>query len=313
MFSGQGSQYYQMGKELQDHPVFSYWIKQGADILESFGQPSFLKTLYQTQTKEGWNDLLLTHPGLVIIEYAVFQVLKNLGVVPDAVLGFSVGEFSAAVAAEVWTFEEAIKAAYEQAKIVSSLCPQGGMTAVLATPDIYHHSSLKEYVHLAGINYAEHFMIAGKTDGLQKAHQILTSLKKTFIPLPIDYAFHSQEIAPAQKPFEHYCKKEFQFKNPTIPLISGLTGLTLEKIPDSYFWDVVYQPSLFQNTISILESNFKNFYIDLGPSGTLSTFIKYNLSSSSQSLGLPLLTPFHNGRKNLEQLLMRLKEVNISN
>lgn len=309
MFSGQGSQYYQMGKELQYNPVVSHWLKQGDEILASLGQPSFLASFYNGQTKEGWSNLLLTHPALVIIEYAVFQLLKNLGVVPDAVLGFSVGEFSAAAAAGVWTFEEAVKAAYEQAKLVVRLCPKGGMTAIIASPDIYWQSHfLKERVYLAGINYSEHFIIAGKSDVLSKTHQILKSLNKTFFSLPVDYAFHSKEIAAAQAPFEQYCKAHLRLKNPEISFISGLTGLPLNKVPDSYFWDVVYQRLSFQSVITVLEKNAKNLYIDLGPSGTLATFVKYNLAPTSHSNGVSLLTPFHNGDKNIEQLLIRLKK-----
>lgn len=308
MFSGQGSQYYQMGKEFQEDPIFSHWMKQGADILEGIGQPSFLSLLYETTSRESWNDLLLTHPGLVIIEYATFQVLKNLGLEPDAILGFSIGEFSAAAAANVLTFEEAIKAAYEQAKIIADICPIGGMTAVLAPPHFYEQSVLKEYVHLAGINYNEHFMIAGKKNSLEKAHRFLKLSDKTFISLPVNYAFHSPEITQAQIPFESYFKKSVQLKNSSIPLVSSLTGQPLEKIDCSHFWNVVYEPLNFQNVISILESNFNNLFVDLGPSGTLATFIKYNLLKSSSSLAMPLLTPFHNGKKNLEQLSLFLKE-----
>lgn len=309
MFSGQGSQYYQMGKELRDNLVVSYWMKQGAEILKNLGEPSFLTTLFENKTRGGWNNLLLTHPGLVIIEYAIFQLLKHLGVVPDAVLGSSVGEFSAAAAAEVWTFEEAVKASYEQAKLIVNLCTKGWMTAILASPDVYWQSHfLKESVHLAGINYSEHFTITGRFDVLNETHQILKSLNRTFIPLPVDYAFHSNEIVAAQSPFEQYCKAYLRFKNPKISLISGLTGLPLNKVPDSYFWDVVYQPSSFQRVITSLETHSKTLYIDLGPSGTLATFVKYNLTSTSQSEGISLLTPFHNGIKNIEQCLTRLKK-----
>jgi bacillaene synthase trans-acting acyltransferase len=310
MFSGQGSQYYQMGKELLDNHVFSHWMQQGAEILASLGQPSFLTALYENQTREAWNNLLLTHPGLVIIEYAVFQVLKSLGVVPDAVLGFSVGEFSAAAVAEILTFEEALTAAYEQAKLVSNLCSKGGMTAVLSSPEVY--SQLKEHVHLGGVNYDQHFLITGSSDGLREAHRILKSLNKTFISLPVDYPFHSEKIKAAQAPFEQYCQTNIYLKHPKISLISGKTGLLLTKVPNSYFWDVVYQPLPFQHVISHLETQGKTLYVDLGPSGTLATFVKYNLAQTSQSSGIALLTPFHNGKKNIEQLLICLKEEKLS-
>ena len=313
MYSGQGSQYYQMGKELRDDPIFSYWMKEGEKILKNLGCSSFLETLYDNHTRDPWHDLLSTHPGLVIIEYAVFQVLKNFGVIADAVLGFSVGEFTAVAVAGACTFEEAVKAAFKQAKLVIDLCEKGGMTAILASPNIYKQSSvLNKQVHLAGINCAEHFLISGRSDELMEAHQTLNFLDQTYISLPVDYAFHSKEIEEAQLPFEEYCKTHLQFKTPKIPLISGLTGLPLTKIPDSYLWDVVHQPLSFQHVISILEvDDDKTLYVDLGPSGTLATFLKYNLPQKSQSSGISLLTPFHNGRTNIEKLLIHLKEENL--
>jgi len=310
LFSGQGSHYYQMGKEFMGNdPVFTYWMKEGESILADLGYPSFLKVLYENPQSESWADLLFTHPGLVIIEYATFQMLKNLGIKADAVLGASVGEMSAAAVSEFCSFEDAVKTSLKQAELIVQHCPLGGMISVLAPPSLYRGSKdLQEIVHLAGVNFSNHFMISGLSEPLKEAEKILKSLDVAYQTLPLNYPFHCSEIAKAQGAFANYCltKGIFQSKKSSkISLISGIRSKELKELSDSYFWDVVFEPIPFQHTIlEVLEKEEKeNLYIDLGPSGTLATFVKYNLKSeTSKSRSFPLLTPFHRGGNSLKLL-----------
>lgn len=304
MFSGQGSHYYQMGKEFMQEAVFAEWMQRGDAILEDLGRPAFLKEYYNNPQSTEWSDLLLTHPGLVIIQYATFQLLKSLGIQADAVLGSSVGEFVSAAVAKVWSFEKAVQAAYHQAERITQNCPIGGMVAVLGSSELYWNSdSLNKTVHLAGINFTQHFIISGLFEPLKEAQKTLQSLNVNCQKLPVDYAFHSPEIEAAKLPFETYCKTQHRIlKSPEIPLISGIEGRTLEELPTSYFWDAIYEPTDFQKTIRALETQGETLYVDLGPSGTMATFVKYNLTPTSPSVAFPLLTPFHTGQKQLKVL-----------
>ncbi|MGA8164060.1 MAG: acyltransferase domain-containing protein [Waddliaceae bacterium] len=307
LFSGQGSHYYQMGKEFMDtDAVFAHWMREGEKVLADLGYPSFLQILYGNPQSEPWMDLLFTHPCLVIIQYAMFRMLNSLGIKADAVLGVSVGEIAAAVSAGFCSFEEGIKISLKQAELIVEHCPQGGMTAVLGPPSLYWESTvLHDLVHFAGENFANHFMISGLLQSLKQAEKFLRSLNVNCQALPLSYAFHSSGIIKAKKPFESFCKNITPSTiNPTTPLISGLRGKELKRLPDNYLWDVVFEPISFRQTImQELEGEEEKFYVDLGPSGTLATFVKYNLNSeTSQSKSIPLLTPFHNGEKNLSLL-----------
>ena len=94
MFSGQGSQYYRMGKELYEHhKTFNYWMDACNEIVSPLIKTSLTDIIYDNDKKgEAFDRLLYTNPALVSIQYSMFQVLKNIGIHPDYLLGYSLGE-----------------------------------------------------------------------------------------------------------------------------------------------------------------------------------------------------------------------------
>src|SRR5262249_54925545 len=112
MFSGQGAQYYGMGRELLEHPVFARQLhEQDAVVRELLGR-SVVQHLYdQTRTRsERFDDTLLTHPANFKVQYALAEVLRHEGVRPTAVLGASLGELVAVTVAEVIDRDTALAA-----------------------------------------------------------------------------------------------------------------------------------------------------------------------------------------------------------
>jgi acyl transferase domain-containing protein len=94
---------------------------------------------------------------------------------------------------------------------------------------------------------------------------------------PIEQAFLSS-VPPAAKS--------------AVPMISARDGTTVDCITPRRLWQAVRQPVHFQNTIRDLERTGPHTYIDLGPSGTLANFVKYNLDRTSQSTFQSTVTPF---------------------
>ena len=99
MFSGQGSHYYQMGKDLyESHPVFRSQMEQGDAIVRALAGRSVLDELFRHPISMPFDDLVISHPALIMLEYALFRVLVSEGIVPDCVWGSSAGEFAAGIA-----------------------------------------------------------------------------------------------------------------------------------------------------------------------------------------------------------------------
>jgi hypothetical protein len=78
-------------------------------------------------------------------------------------------------------------------------------------------------------------------------------------------------------------------------------------LPGDFFWRIVRQPIRFRDTIALLERRGACRYIDVGPGGTLATFVKYGLPAGSRSTTHPILTPFGQDQKNLAALFTAMK------
>lgn len=304
MFSGQGSQYYHMGKELyRQNAVFRHWLGKLNDIAYQHAGLSMIDEIYnQTKSKEDkFDPLLYTHPGIFMVEYSLARVLIERGIEPDYVLGASLGEFAAAAVAGVISPEDALICILEQAAGIERYCQTGTMIAILHNPKLLHQAAeIFRYLELAAVNFSSHFVLAG--DHLQQLN-IERYLKMQRIPyfvLPVGYGFHSKNIQPAGGEYKKFLGKK-SFGKPQIPMISCLLGERITDIYPEYFWDIVREPIQFQRTILKLEEQMQFHYIDLGPSGTLANFVKYNLAKGAASQFHDILTPFDQEMAKLEK------------
>ncbi|HBV98901.1 MAG: malonyl CoA-acyl carrier protein transacylase [Peptococcaceae bacterium BICA1-7] len=317
MFSGQGSQYYHMGRELfQRHPVFHGWmIKLDEEVRKTIGK-SVVERLYSPEKTMGerFDRLLYTNPAIFMVEFSLAQVLLEEGIKPDYVLGTSMGETVSAAIAGVMDAGGLLRSILKSAAIYEENCPRGGMLAIIHDIDLFYDTPLiNRNSELASINYDSHFVVSGDIQGLKMIEEYLMDRNILYQDLPVAFGFHSSQIDPAATALIRY-KKNLTFKRPHIPFVSCLHGDIAEELDSRYFWDVVRKPIQFQRAIQRLESLQDNFYLDLGPSGTLAGFVKRNLSSDSKSEAHSIMTPFNSNLKNLNIALEKLsteRRVNI--
>ena len=118
----------------------------------------------------------------------------------------------------------------------------------------------------------------------------------------MSFAFHSAGIDPAGESYGDFLQS-LPRRAPQLPLICCATATERVDIPKNYLWTVVREPIRFRQTIAALEARQAWTYLDLGPSGTLATFVKYNLSAQSASDVFSIMTPFGRDVSNLNQLL----------
>ncbi|PEM85118.1 acyltransferase [Bacillus wiedmannii] len=306
MFSGQGSHYYQMGRELYSfNPLFREWMDKLDESIFKISGLSVLNTLYNDSNKiqDKFHNIILTHPAIFMTEFSLSQVLIRNGIEPEYVLGVSIGEYASAAVAGVMKIEDVLESVIKQAYMLEQHCQKGYMIAVLGDSDLYYDSPIiYNNSKLAAINYSSHFVISGKYEELKVVEGYMRKKDILFQVLNVDFGFHSSCIDSIKLPYTDFLKTK-DLNSPKIPMISSLNGDLVSTIQSDYFWDVIRKPMKFRNAIMNLESIQNYTYIDLGPSGTLATFVKYILGEQSTSEYYSIVTPYNQDMKNLDKVL----------
>lgn len=304
MFSGQGSQYFHMGRALYDgNDTFRRWMVRLDDVARQSSGSPVIDTLYSDAHAKGdsFDRTLLTHPAIFMVEYSLAQTLIQAGVRPDMVLGASLGTFAAAAVAGFIGVEDALAAVIRQAIVLEECCEPGGMTAVLAAPELFEEDLFRRRSELAAVNFSSHFVVSARSGELAEIESDLRRRNINYQRLPVAFAFHSQWVNEAKVPFETFMRS-IQYQRGKLPLVCCEQTGTVSDLSGGYFWNVVRRPIRFRETTQRLEQQGTRRYIDVGPSGTLATFLKYGMGTSSRSTVHAILTPYGTERKNLAAL-----------
>ncbi|UXI65997.1 acyltransferase domain-containing protein [Tahibacter amnicola] len=298
MFSGQSSQYHQMGRELYDrHPRFRMWMEHCDEIAAPLIGCSLCDLLYRDGDKRTPFDRLLhTNPALIAFEYSLARVLMEAGARPDYLLGYSLGELSAMIVGGALALEQGIEFAVEYARVVESEGPPATMLAVIDVPDIE-----RRYVgQLAGCwvsarNFDRHVVVAGTVEAMKRLRTMLTRDGVAHQVLAVNYGFHTEMQQPLETRFMALARN--LTVNPLrVPMVSCSDGAIYDGSADAggwqqRLWTTFRHPVAFDTTIRGLVDTGDFHFLDVGPSGTLATFVKYLLPADSTSRFTEVINP----------------------
>ncbi|KEQ22504.1 ACP S-malonyltransferase [Paenibacillus tyrfis] len=312
LFSGQGSQFYQMGRGLYEEvSEFRKWMNKLDEMVTPLVGESVLARLYAEDKRrdEPFERTLLTHPVIFMVEYALALALMARGVKPDAVLGSSMGEFAAAAVAGVLDVEVALELVVEQAKAFEATCLPGGMIGILQEPSLYDRMPLlRQNTEMASINSDAHFVVAGPAAMLPSIGEALREKGIAYQILPVSFAYHSSWIDPAAASYVARLRG-LSYRQPWVRFYSGVTGRRETALRSEYFWEVARQPIRFAEAVQALEQGDDCLYVDLGPSGTLANLAKRNFKQDSLSQSYAVLTPYQQDLKNFNKVCEQLEQL----
>ncbi len=277
LFAGQGAQKLGMARDLYDnYPVVKETFDKASQIL---GYD--LRELID-HDEEKLNQTRYTQPAILTTSVAIYRLLKEKGLEPDAVAGLSLGEYSALVAAGALSFEDAVALVAKRGQFMETAAPAGTgkMVAVMNTPvDVIEEACQKAqdkgYVGPANYNTPAQIVIGGHVAAVDAALENLKEAgAKRLIPLKVSGPFHTALLEPASRQLAEELAK-VSFSDFKIPLV-GNTEAKVMKEADikSLLARQVMEPVRFYESMATMKDLGVTSYIEIGPGKVLSGFMK---------------------------------------
>lgn len=300
MFSGQGSQYVKMGRDLFDEDrVFRESLERCERIIRPWIGTSLIDAIYGETAPAAPVDTRLTHPAICALQYAMANSLQARGHRPDRLLGYSLGEFTAQIVGGSLSLERGLALLHCHAELMEAATPEGGMLAVLERPAVVEELGADIPDHwIAAHNFENHCVVSGRPEAIAELERRLEERGTTTQRLPVRRAFHSPLMDAAATAFRAHLR-ETDWRPSALDIISATTG-GLQAGVES-LWRATREPVNFLRTIASLEEEHPvgAVYLDLGPSGTLATFVKY-IANTSASEAFMTVSPWGGAAARIE-------------
>jgi len=303
MFPGVGDHYVGMGFGLyQSEPTFRKWVDECSALLMPHLHCDLRSVIYpqdyepRPAAHDGQDRLrlilarqeentpldadpllertLFAQSAVFVVEYALAQLLMEWGLRPKALIGFSLGEYTAACVAGVLSLEDALTLVAKRAQLIETL--QSGRMLTVALPEAQITSYLNAHISLAAVPTSATCVLAGPGAAIDELNKRLTAQGIAYRLLPTSHAFHSRMMEPIAAGLE-LLLRNVRLNPLQIPYVSNLTGrwITECEVRDPTYWvKHLCHPVRFADGIGTLLQEQNQLVMEVGPGRSLSFFAR---------------------------------------
>ncbi len=303
LYTGQGSQYVNMLKELRAQvPVVAETFAEADRIMTPLlGRPLssyiFVDEDDPAAVQELQQQLMqteITQPAVLTSDLALTTLLGTYGVRPDMVMGHSLGEYGALVAAGAMTFDAALEAVSARGHEMTTLSvgDNGAMAAVFGPLAEIERvvGSVDGNVVIANINSTSQAVIGGATEAVERAVATFRAEGINAARIPVSHAFHTSIVSPASEPLKGALRR-LDVRGPILPIVSNVTGDFYPADADTetmldLLGRQVASPVQFVRGLRTLYDAGARVFVEVGPKKALHGFVEDVLADRDDVLAL---------------------------
>ena len=297
LFPGQGSQSIGMMQNLTSNPLVKKTFDEASDILNT----NFWDMVNVENTDI--NQTINTQPLMLAAGIATWRVLEENSINhPSFAAGHSLGEFSALVAANVFSFESGLHIVKKRAELMQNAVPsdKGSMAAILGLKDsevINVCNDLKEKGVIEAVNFNSpgQVVVAGEKKVVDSSLEIFKAAgAKRAIVLPVSVPSHCSLMKEAAIEFKEFLTS-ISFTNPIFPVVQNFEAIAYddeEKIKEGLFHQL-FNPVRWTQSIEFMRGEKLNTFLEIGP-GKVLTSLGKRISRDSKNIAIDSIESIKN-------------------